>query len=157
MVKEKENQKNNSDNKSKSKSKNKFDAKSNSKPKKKLGKKGVIIIVAIVIIIIVLIVGLWGMTGGEDYPTPSEILKDKTKHLNNHVEVRGTVKQDTLDTQNKTFVLTDDKADLLVNYTDFLPSNFEEGKDVVVKGTLREQIIVFIEADEIVVGCASKY
>ncbi|MCK5561070.1 MAG: cytochrome c maturation protein CcmE, partial [Thermoplasmata archaeon] len=88
---------------------------------------------------------------------PSEILKDKTKHLNKHVEVRGTVKEETLDSQNKTFVLTDDKADLLVNYTGFLPSNFEEGKDVVVKGTLREQIIVFIEADEIVVGCASKY
>jgi cytochrome c-type biogenesis protein CcmE len=46
---------------------------------------------------------------------------------------------------------------LRVNYTDLLPSNFVEGKDVVVKGMLYERSELTVEAKEIIVGCASKY
>jgi cytochrome c-type biogenesis protein CcmE len=126
--------------------------------KKKRMSKKVVIAIAVIAIIIVLIVGLWGMQdNGTDYPTVSKIINNKSKHLDKEVEIRGTVKLDGYDPFNKTFILTDGDNDLLINYTGVLPSNFEEGKDVVVFGRLVQKAELEVEADEIVVGCASKY
>jgi cytochrome c-type biogenesis protein CcmE len=119
--------------------------------------KVIIITIAIIVIIIVLIIGLWDTGEGKDYSTVSEIIDDSEKYIDENIEFRGTVKKDTLDDFNKTFILTDDKNDLRVNYTGLLPSNFEEGKDVVIKGTLRQETELVVEAEEIIVGCASKY
>jgi cytochrome c-type biogenesis protein CcmE len=133
------------------------DEKPKGKKKKKLSKKAIIIIVAIIVIAVIIIYAGWAMTGGASYPTVSEVIKDKSKYIDDQVEVKGTVKEDTIDTVNKTFVITDDKNDLRINYTGVLPSNLVEGTDVVVKGILRETDILFIESEEITVGCASKY
>jgi cytochrome c-type biogenesis protein CcmE len=133
------------------------DAKASQKRSKSKRNKAIIISVAIVVIIIVLIIGLWDTGEGQDYSTVSEILDESEKHLDKEIEFRGTVKKDTLEEVNKTFVLTDDKNDLRVNYTDLLPSNFEEGKDVVIRGILRQETELVVEAEEIIVGCASKY
>jgi cytochrome c-type biogenesis protein CcmE len=113
---------------------------------------------AVTIIAAVLIVGLWGMWGGEgNYLGVSDITSNQSKYLNKYIEVRGTVKPGSHDPVNKTFVLQQDSSELIVNYTGAPPSNFEEGKDVVVKGTLRSEGTPVLLAKEIVVGCASKY
>lgn len=135
----------------------------NSKPepgKKKRMNKKVVVVVAVIVIIIVLIIGLWGLQDNRtDYPTVSKILEGRNKYLNKEVEFRGTVKIGGYDPFNKTFILTDDENDLRVNYTGVLPSNFEENKDVVVKGILHEynELVVVANADDVTVGCASKY
>ena len=64
---------------------------------------------------------------------------------------------------NGTFVLEDGEYELMVFYNKSLPSNFETGKDVVVKGkflmeeTDGEEPFYFIKATDVDVGCASKY
>jgi cytochrome c-type biogenesis protein CcmE len=115
------------------------------------------VVLAIVVISLVLVVGTWGMWGGSDYPSVKDVVSDKGKYLNKYLEMRGTVKLQSLDVNNTTFVLFEDKSEIRVNYTGILPQNFEEGKDVVVKGTLRDENGLVIKAKEIVVGCASKY
>lgn len=114
-------------------------------------------LIAIVVIVLVIVVGTWGMWGGTDYPSVKDVLGDQGKYLNKYVEVRGTVKLLSLDVNNTTFVLSEGSSDLRVNYTGALPANFEEGKDVVVKGTLRKETALVLFAKDIVVGCASKY
>jgi cytochrome c-type biogenesis protein CcmE len=128
------------------------------KPAKKL-RLGKILpaIIGIVVIVLVLVAGTWGMWGGTDYPSVKDVLGDQGKYLNKYVEVRGTVKLQSLDVNNTTFVLSEGSSDIRVNYTGALPANFEEGKDVVVKGTLRNLGGLVLVSKEIVVGCASKY
>jgi cytochrome c-type biogenesis protein CcmE len=126
------------------------------KKRRRLG-TAVKVVMAVGVISAVLAVGLWGMWGGTGYLTVGDVLGNVGKYMDKYIEVRGTVKSLSLDSINKTFVLTDKSAELKVNYTGALPSNFEEGKDVVVKGTLRSGGGIFVVAKEIVVGCASKY
>ena len=74
------------------------------------------------------------------------------------VEVKGTVAKNSIDESGKSFVITDGENDINITYPDMLPANFKEEIDVVIKGTLREQGgLLVIEANEIVVGCPSKY
>ena len=120
-------------------------------------KKIITVLVAIIIIVVVIIAGFWGVHGGEDYATVSDITDNQNDHLNKDVEVKGTVKQESLDMINKTFIITDEKNDLMVNYTDILPSNFAEGKDVVVVGKLSDRSGLVVDVEEIIVGCPSKY
>lgn len=114
-------------------------------------------LIAVVVIALVLVVGTWGMWGGSDYPSVKDVVSDKGRYLDKYLEMRGTVKLLSLDVNNTTFVLYEGASELRVNYTGALPQNFEEGKDVVVKGTMRNENGLVIKAKEIVVGCASKY
>ncbi len=114
-------------------------------------------LIAIAVIAIVIVVGTWGMWGGTDYPSVKDITSDQASYIGKYVEVRGTVKLQSLDVNNTTFTLFEGQSELRVNYTGALPANFEEGKDVVVKGTLRRDDGLVLTSREIVVGCASKY
>ena len=126
------------------------------KKRRRLG-TGVKVAIAIAIIAVVLISGLWGMWGGTSFLTVNDVTANEGKYLNTQLEVRGTVKLQSHDLTNKTFILSGNSKELKVNYTGAPPSNFEEGKDVVVKGTLRSSGGLVLVAKEIVVGCASKY
>jgi cytochrome c-type biogenesis protein CcmE len=130
----------------------------NKKKSRSKRNRTILIIVAVVVIIVVLVVGLWGTNEGKDYPTVTKILDEKEKHIDAYIEFRGTVEKDSLDENNNTFNLTDDKNSIIIDYSKILlPSNFEEGKDVVIKGTLRQDAYLYVVTDEIIVGCASKY
>jgi len=141
------------DTKGSSKKKNKKE------PKKKKSRRGLVItvILAIILVLVIVLIAFWGYMTSTDYMTVGDVVNNKEDHIDEYVEVKGTVGTNTLDTFNRTFRLTDGDRTLNVTYTGSLPSNFEEGKDVVVKGTLREQQGLVLEADEIVVGCPSKY
>ena len=86
-----------------------------------------------------------------------DVVNNKDDYLDEKVEVKGTVEKGSISTMNKTFNLTGGDVSLVVNYTGTLPSDLKEGTDVVVKGTLRDRNGLVLEADEIVVGCPSKY
>ncbi|MBM4248831.1 MAG: cytochrome c maturation protein CcmE [Euryarchaeota archaeon] len=125
--------------------------------KRRLGRRATVAI-AVALIAVVLVVGLWGMWGGNaSYLGVKEVTSNQGKYLDRYVEVRGTVKLQSHNTTNRTFTLLEGSSGILVNYTGAPPSNFEEGKDVVVKGTLRSDGGLVLVAKEILVGCASKY
>jgi cytochrome c-type biogenesis protein CcmE len=126
------------------------------KKRRRLG-TGFKVAIAVSVIALVLVSGLWGMWGGTGFLTVNDVTANQGKYLNNYVEVRGTVKLQSHDLANRTFILSENSRELKVNYTGAPPSNFEEGKDVVVKGTLRSSGGLVLVAKEIVVGCASKY
>ena len=140
--------------------KGKKDPKSKRRKKRRMNKI-LKITIAVIVIIIVLVIGLWGMHSSTSYLTVSEIVENKSKYLDEYVEVKGTVKDDSVDKINKTFIITDGDNDLLIDYNRSLPSNFEEGGDVIIKGTLRDdgeaESRLFIKVKEIVVSCPSKY
>lgn len=116
--------------------------------RKKLG-----IIVAVVVIGVALVIGLWGMVPPE-YLSVSDVLGNVDGHMNKSIEVKGLVND--WNSTAHVFNLTDGENDLTVRYAN-LPEGFSNGKNVVVRGILREDDAPFLESDEIVVGCPSKY
>ncbi len=140
------------------KGKKEQESKDNKKRKKKRKwNKKTKILVGVIVIVVVLMIGFWGMHSSTNYLSVSDIVDNEDKYLNEEIEVKGTVKKDSVDQDNRTFVLTDGKNDIKINYTGSLPASFEEGKDVVVKGTLRRYDVLVIDVEEIVVGCSSEY
>ena len=125
---------------------------------KKHSKRTTITTASVVIAIIVVIL-LWGLAP-DDYLEVSDVSKDPKKYLDKDIEIKGIVSDH--DESNGSFILEEGKYELLVYYSKALPSNFEVGKDVVVKGHLEksehplEDDFIFI-AEEVIVGCASKY
>lgn len=111
------------------------------------------IIAVIIIIIGVLILILWGLTPS-GYLTVNDVTKNPSRYLNKVIEVKGTVGD--WNSSANTFNLTDEKDNLTVSYIN-LPEGFNNGRDVVVKGVLRNNGGLVIEAKEVIVGCPSKY
>ncbi|MDI6902601.1 MAG: cytochrome c maturation protein CcmE [Methanocellales archaeon] len=112
------------------------------------------VVLGIVAIVVIMIIGLWGIDFG-GYLSVSEA--KNPQYVGRDVEVKGIVKEGTLkiDVHSTSFVLTDGKADIQVEYIGDRPVNVAEGKDVVVYGKLisNEEI----EARKIILGCPSKY
>ncbi len=111
-------------------------------------------IIGVIAVIMIGIIGLYGVkTTG--YLTVSEVASDP-QYIGTEVQVKGIVKEGTLDVNLTTsFVLTDKSADINVEYVGEKPINLASGKDVVVIGTLvsNEKIV----ARKILTECASKY
>jgi cytochrome c-type biogenesis protein CcmE len=128
----------------------------NDKPKKGLsGKKKRILAVMVVLIIVAvaIVVGLWGNTP-VPYMTVSNVTYDSSEYLNEEIEIKALVED--WDSTGKTFNLTDEESSLVVSYVT-LPDGFNNGKEIVVKGILRDDGGLILEATEIIVGCPSKY
>ena len=123
------------------------------------------LLMAVAVIAIAMVIIFWGWdTTGKSYLGVSPISSDAaaigtgTSHyVDRYIEVQGNV-NNWFGTGN--FTLTD-KADLngtiavVMNGT--LPSGFENGKAVVVKGIISAGLPVTLHANEVTVGCASKY
>ena len=85
--------------------------------------------------------------------TPSEILQKNLK-LNEKVRLGGLVEENSF-TRNNTkinFIITDLKKNIEVTYEGILPDLFREGRGVIVKGYLQNNIFkateVFAKHDE---------
>jgi cytochrome c-type biogenesis protein CcmE len=115
------------------------------------------IIIAVIIILAAVGICVWGMIPPE-FLTVSEVMDNPNKYKGKEIEVKGTVANLNATGPVKTFDLTDGKSVMHVEYEGALPSEFKEGKDVVVKGKLeaRGEEWVF-KATEITVGCPSKF
>ena len=71
--------------------------------------------------------------------TPSELINSQTV-INEKVRIGGFIKKDSLkniiDSNNYSFVITDNQNDILIEYTGILPDLFRENQGAVIEGTL---------------------
>lgn len=132
-----------------------------SKSKKK---KIMIVVAAVVIVVVMVAVVLISMQPVDPYTEVNDILKDTTKYSDEEVEVAGTVgeiQEPDNDTLEIRFELIDrDNSDKRIWVSALTqPEGFVPGKDVVVTGTLKQDIDgdYYIQATDIQVGCPSKY
>jgi len=123
-------------------------------------KKNKSIIIAAVIIAVT---GYLIYTGLRDtmtlYLTVSEVLAQPPEQAGKSLKVGGTVTPGSVQWDPKalrlSFKLTDEKADLVVNYTGVVPDSFKPGKEVIVEGSYQGN--GDFGAVAIMPKCASKY
>jgi cytochrome c-type biogenesis protein CcmE len=123
------------------------------KPKKWMTKKKRNVVLVLVIVVVALIIGLWG-TAPTDYLTVSDINGSSGTYLDTVIEVKGLV--ENWNSSGNAFELADSDSRMNVTYIT-LPEGFNNGKEVVVKGVLKNEGSLVLEASEIKVGCPSKY
>jgi cytochrome c-type biogenesis protein CcmE len=133
--------------------------------KKRMPRKRKRLVIAVAVIAVAMVIIFWGWdTTGKTFLEVSPVASDSaaigsgTSHyVNSYLEVQGNV-NNWYGTGN--FTLTDrtnlnDSIVVVMNGT--LPAGFENGKSVVVKGIISSGLPVTIHANEVTVGCASKY
>lgn len=116
-------------------------------------KKLLTAVAVLVIIALALVVGFWG-NAPVPYMTVSQVNNNFDSYVDKEIEIKGLV--ENWNTTAKTFDLTDEKSVLTVSYSN-IPDGFNNGKEIVVSGILRGSNGLLLEADEITVGCPSKY
>ena len=116
-------------------------------------KKLLTAVAVLVIIALALFVGFWG-NAPVPYMTVSQVNDNFDSYIDKEIEIKGLV--ENWNTTARTFDLTDEKSVLTVSY-DNIPDGFNNGKEIVVSGILRGSNGLVLEADEITVGCPSKY
>ncbi len=117
-------------------------------------------LLAVVAIAIVSIIGLWGIDLDQGYLMVSDLTENSQDYIGQNVNTMGTIKNDTLNMSldQISFVLVDAEDanhDIYVEYTGDLPANLMEGKSISLSGRMvsEDQIM----ADQLVMGCPSKY
>jgi cytochrome c-type biogenesis protein CcmE len=126
------------------------------KPKSRLtGKrrKLLTLVAVLVIVALALFVGFWGNTP-VPYKTVSQVVDNSSSYVDKEIEVKGFV--GNWNVAEKTFDMTDETSVLTVSYLN-IPDGFNNGKEIVVSGILKGSNGLVLEADEITVGCPSKY
>lgn len=124
-------------------------------PKSDAKKRLVLKIIVVLAIIIILVVVFLSSAPADPYDTVDNVMADPAKYVDKEVEIRGKV---TAWSQlNSTFNLTGEAYSIVVSYT-YVPDSFATGKDVVVTGMFHLNVSTYeIDADDILVGCASRY
>lgn len=120
-------------------------------------KKNKKVIGAIVILVSITILIILTFTDRKDYITVDELIKSKEEYVGKKVNVRGSVKEgsmEVLENGSYKFVLCGENNEVVI-ISESLPSNFGEGKDVIVYGMFTEKYVII--SDKIMVGCPSKY
>jgi len=117
-------------------------------------------ILTIFAIVAVMVIGLWGVDVEQGYMMVSEITTSPQDHVGQKVSTMGLVKNETLSISPEmvSFTLTDaedEEQEIYIEYTADLPANLVEGNSVSLTGTMISESE--IEADQIVIGCPSKY
>ncbi|MDA0525228.1 cytochrome c maturation protein CcmE domain-containing protein [Methanococcoides alaskense] len=117
-------------------------------------------ILTIFAIVAVMVIGLWGVDVEQGYMMVSEITTSPQDHVGQKVSTMGLVKNGTLSisTEMVSFTLTDaedEEQEIYIEYIADLPANLVEGNSVSLTGTMISESK--IEADQIVIGCPSKY
>ncbi|HEY3420525.1 MAG TPA: cytochrome c maturation protein CcmE [Methanomassiliicoccales archaeon] len=133
--------------------------------KKGMPRKRKRLLMAVAVIALAMVIIFWGWdTTGKSFLEVTSVTSDAiaigagTSHyVGKYLEVQGNV-NNWFGTGN--FTLTDrtnlnDTIHVTMNGT--LPSGFENGKSVVVKGIISAGLPVTFHANEVTVGCASKY
>jgi cytochrome c-type biogenesis protein CcmE len=136
------------------------------RPRKKgMPRKKKRLLIAVVVIALAMVVIFWGWdTTGRTFLEVGPVSSDATAigsgnshYVDRYLEVQGNV-NNWFGTGN--FTLTDRtnlNDTIVVVMTGTLPSGFENGKSVVVKGIISAGLPVTLKANEVTVGCASKY
>jgi cytochrome c-type biogenesis protein CcmE len=132
------------------------------KPESNAKKKLILKVVVVFAVIAILVVIFLSAAPADPYDTVDQVLADPSKYEGKEIEVRGTV--EAWLPLNSTFNLVgfsgDNQTYIVVSYN-AVPSQFANGKNVVVKGLFHNngssyQIDVG-DANDILVGCSSRY
>ena len=88
-----------------------------------------------------------------------EVMESIDEHENERIHIRGIIVNGTLNFESGTVLLTGSNYTMDVNIAGLsIPTGFEEGTMVSVKGTLHiTDLGHVLRADEIKTGCPSKY
>jgi len=92
------------------------------------------------------------------YLSVTQITGNPDRYVSKSIQVMGVVTAGSLVRGNDgtlSFTLTDGGETIGVNYRGAAPQNFDQGREVVVVGSLTEE--VNLEASKILVKCPSKY
>ena len=91
--------------------------------------------------------------------TVDEVMDSPEEFSSDEVNIRGIVKNQSIDNSSSTFILQGSEAQIEVSYGKIaVPDGFEEGRMIAVNGNLiQEGDIWKIDANEIQTGCPSKY
>ena len=78
--------------------------------------------------------------------SPTEI-RNLTEIENKKIRIGGMVKDNSIviDSENISFVITDFKNEINVNYSGLVPNLFKEGKGVVAEGFLKDKSLLIAE------------
>tara|TARA_B100000965_G_scaffold50592_1_gene37429 strand:+ start:72063 stop:72446 length:384 start_codon:yes stop_codon:yes gene_type:complete len=84
---------------------------------------------------------------------------DNPNDFEGHIHIRGEIANNSIDSENYTFVLMGIDHELFVDFSGTaVPDGFNEGKTIAVKGLLiYDSGYWILEAKEIQTGCPSKY
>jgi cytochrome c-type biogenesis protein CcmE len=116
-------------------------------------KKLLTAVAVLVIIALALVIGFWG-NAPVPYMTVSQVTDNSSSYIDKEIEIKGSVENWNITA--RTFDMTDEESVLSVSY-DIIPDGFNNGKEIVVSGILRGTNGLVLDADEITVGCPSKY
>jgi|TARA_B100001250_G_scaffold410263_1_gene436366 cytochrome c-type biogenesis protein CcmE len=88
-----------------------------------------------------------------------EIMDTSNSHVDERIHIRGTIVNGTLDDESSLVTLIGLNDQLVIDISGLaIPTGFEEGKMVSVKGILKQiEGEYILRADEIQTGCPSKY
>ena len=91
--------------------------------------------------------------------TVDEVMDSPEEFSSDEVNVRGIVKNQSIDNSSSTFILQGSGAQIEVTFGMIaVPDGFEEGRMIAVNGNLiKEGDTWKIDANEIQTGCPSKY
>ncbi len=91
--------------------------------------------------------------------TVDEVMDSPEEFSSEEVNIRGIVKNESIDNSSSTFLLQGSESKILVSFAMIaVPDGFEEGRMIAVKGNLiQEGEMWIIDAKEIQTGCPSKY
>ncbi|WP_135612989.1 cytochrome c maturation protein CcmE [Methanococcoides sp. AM1] len=117
-------------------------------------------IFTIIAIVAVMVIGLWGVDVEQGYYMVSDITADPQEHLGQKVNTMGIVKNDSLSISPEMTIFTlvdaeDENYEINIEYSADLPANLAEGKSISLTGTMVSETM--IDAEQIVMGCPSKY
>ncbi|MEZ4704931.1 MAG: cytochrome c maturation protein CcmE [Bdellovibrionota bacterium] len=94
------------------------------------------------------------------YLTVDELIAQKDQHKNQVIKLAGTVVDDSIEknTLNAswTFAVTNNHQTMRVYFQGAMPDTFQDGAEVVLTGSLKEDQSVFI-ATQVLAKCASRY
>ena len=91
--------------------------------------------------------------------TVDEVMDSPEEFSSEEVNIRGIVKNESIDNSSSTFLLQGSESKILVSFAMIaVPDGFEEGRMIAVKGNLiQDEEMWIIDAKEIQTGCPSKY
>ena len=91
--------------------------------------------------------------------TVDEVMDSPEEFSSEEVNIRGIVKNQSIDNSSSTFILQGSASQIQVSFAMIaVPDGFEEGRMIAVNGTLMQEGDSWkIDAKEIQTGCPSKY
>ena len=114
---------------------------------KKVKSRIFFLVVSLIAVAIVIFIVLRSLEENVVYfLSPTEI-RNLTEIENKKIRIGGMVKDNSIviDSENISFVITDFKNEINVNYSGLVPNLFKEGKGVVAEGFLKDKSLLIAE------------